>query len=504
MDKIINIAKKLGLDENDIELYGQYKAKINNSFDKSKNGKVILVTATSPTPYGEGKTTTSIGIADAFSKLGDSVCLALREPSLGPVFGTKGGATGGGQSQLYPSVDINLHFNGDMHAITSANNLIASVVDNHIYQGNALNIDQVYWKRCLDVNDRALRPDFTITAASEMMATFCLAADLKDLKNRIREIVIGKSVDGTLVKVKDLECVDAVTILLKDAIKPNLVQTLEGTPAIVHGGPFANIALGCNSVIATRVAQSLADYVVTEAGFGSDLGAEKFIDIKARLNHIDIAAVVLVSTVRSIKYNSGTENLLRHVDNLKSIFNLNVVVAINRFITDTDADINIIKDSLDKINCKYAVNESFALGGVGSVDLVKEIKNAIDPLKKQTYTYELDDEIETKIQKLVTRVYRADGVKYSEEAKSFIKDMTEEMKLWPICVAKTQYSFSDNPKLLGAAHGYDIHVRDIKANSGARMLVIICGDVMLMPGLSADPKYRHMHIGDNGEVSGVE
>ncbi len=524
---IASVAKKLGVASRDIELYGDYKCKL-HTYGNKVASNLILVTATNPTPFGEGKTTISIGLADALSLLKKKSCLALREPSLGPVFGTKGGATGGGAAQLFPAEDINLHFNGDMHAITSANNFIASIIDNHIYQGNSLGIDKdkISFKRCLDLNDRALRnvdlggrkDSFTITAASEIMATLCMSGSLEDLRKKISRTIVAESIQGEVITVKDLGCVDAVLILLKNAIKPNLVQTLEGTPAIVHGGPFANIALGCNSVIATKTALSYADYVVTEAGFGADLGAEKFLDIKARLNKLKVSCVVIVTTVRALKYNGGVamvdikkenreklelglSNLKQHISNLKNVFNVNVVVAVNAFNTDTKSELEVIVRELKNISCEVSLCDVWNSGGAGAVDLAKKVISMSKEKKKISYSYALKDSPQVKISNIAQKIYHADGVLYSEEAeKSLVKLIKQGFGELPVCIAKTQYSFSDNPKLLNAPTNFKITVKDVFVNSGAGIIVAVCGGVLLMPGLSSTPKYEHMRLSKDGDI----
>lgn len=539
LQPITQVAARLNLSEDDIECYGKYKAKI-DVVPSPKTDRLILVTAINPTSLGEGKTTTSIGLADGMAKLGKSVCLALREPSLGPVFGIKGGATGGGRAQVAPMEDINLHFTGDLHAITCANNLIAAMLDNHIYQGNALRIDPVktVWKRCLDMNDRALRnvviglggptggvprqDGFNITAASEIMAVLCLAADMDDLKRRIGDITVAYDYDGNAVTCAMLCIADAVAIVLKDAIKPNLVQTLEGTPAIIHGGPFANIAHGCNSIIATRTAMSLADYVVTEAGFGADLGAEKFIDIKCRAAGISPKAIVLVTTVRALKFNGGADkstldredldalskgicNLTGHIRNLRDVFGASVVVAINKFITDTDAEIDYIKDVCIKQGADFAVCECWAKGGEGSMELARSVIAAVDKGGKVNYAYTDDMSIKEKIEAVAVKVYGADGVEYTPKARSAIAAAERQGKgKLPVCIAKTQYSFSDDQTKLGRPTGFKITVSDVEIRSGAGFLVAVCGSMMLMPGLGKRPAAMGMTIdSDSYEIKGL-
>ena len=526
--KIYDTAIELGVREENIELCGQNIAKISASGNRV-DSKLILVTATSPTPCGEGKTTTSIALADAFRLLKQSVALSLREPSLGPVFGMKGGATGGGLASLENAENINLHFSGDFHAITSANNLIASILDNSIYQGNDLdiNVNKVYIKRCLDINDRALRhvklydreESFVITAASDMMAVFSMCKNLEDLRYRIAHMVIAENMNGDYVLVKDLECVDAALALLVRAIKPNLVNTLVGTPAFVHGGPFANIALGCSSVIATSMAQSYAEYVITEAGFGSDLGAEKFIDIQSRLNNFPIDCVVMVTTIRSLQHNGdgdvriGIQNLEKHIHIMREVFNLNVIVALNRFTHDKEQDIDFVKNYFDKEYCQVILCEPYTKGGEGAKDLAKEVIDIIDKEKqskeesktrKGTYVYEIDSTIQEKINAIAIKVYGAGTVVYSEEAKKSIAHFAlgEYAKL-PVCIAKTQYSFSDDAKLLGAASGFEFKIRDVKLNSGAGFFVVIAGDVMIMPGLGRDSRYKKIKVSSNGNVGGM-
>ncbi|MDE6614418.1 MAG: formate--tetrahydrofolate ligase, partial [Clostridia bacterium] len=519
---IRKIAEKLNLNKNELETYGNYKAKIAKKPSKMTDN-LVLVTAINPTAFGEGKTTTSIGLADGMNKLGKKVCLALREPSLGPVFGIKGGATGGGMAQIAPMEDINLHFTGDIHAITTANNLISAILDNHIMQGNELNIDpeNVVWKRCMDMNDRALRSiqvalggekngvprkdGFNITAASEIMAILCLASDIKDLKNRIGNIIVAYDKKGDAVTCAQLGCVDAVAITLKDALKPNLVQTLEGTPAIVHGGPFANIAHGCNSIIATRLAMSVADYVITEAGFGADLGAEKFLDIKCRVAGIRPKAVVLVATARALKYNGGIAkedgakenldalekgmpNLIGHIRNLKNVYGVNVVVAVNKFITDTDKEIEMIKDACAKENVPCALCECWAKGGDGSIELAKAVLNELDKPSTLNFAYDLNMSVGDKIFAVASKVYGASKVEFSEQAKASLA-MIEKLgkSNLPVCIAKTQYSFSDDATKLGRPTGFTMKVRDIEIRGGAGFLVAVCGNIMLMPGLSKRP-----------------
>ncbi len=534
---IVKVAAKLGID--DPELYGNFKAKI-APVSSDKQGKLILVTAINPTALGEGKTTTSIGLADGMAKLGKKVCLALREPSLGPVFGIKGGATGGGHAQIVPMEDINLHFTGDLHAITCANNLIAAILDNHIQHGNELHIDptKVVWKRCMDMNDRSLRnivcglggssdgvprqDGFNITAASEIMAILCLASDMADLKKRLGDIVVAYDRKDDPVTCAQLGCVDAAAIVLKDALRPNLVQTLEGTPALVHGGPFANIAHGCNSVIATRTALALADYVVTEAGFGADLGAEKFLDIKCRVAGIEPQAVVLVATARALKYNGGASkadaskpnvdalraglcNLIGHIDNLRGVYHANVVVAINKFVTDTDDEIAVIEEACRNAGADFALCECWEKGGAGAVDLAQKVIAATEKGGKLTYAYDMDDDIKDKIFKVATKVYGAASVEFSAKAEKSIARIEHIGKgKLPICIAKTQYSFSDDATKLGRPTGFVLHVKDVEIRGGAGFAVAVCGNIMLMPGLGRRPNALDMTIDANTqEIKGL-
>ena len=526
---ITEVAKELGI-EDKIELYGNDKAKISlDLLNKKRNSKLVLVTAINPTPMGEGKTTVSISLNDALCKLGKKSILALREPSLGPVFGIKGGATGGGYAQVIPMEDINLHFTGDFHAITTANNLLCSVIDNHIYQGNTLNIDKVIFKRCLDLNDRQLRvintglskekntkeriDGFDITAASEIMAILCLSKDLNDLKRRLGNIVIGYDTKGKEITARMLKADGAMTVLLKDAIKPNLVQTLEGNPCIVHGGPFANIAHGCNSVIATNIAMSLGDITITEAGFGADLGAEKFLDIKCRNINTHPDAVVLVATIRSLKYHGGMpqeditkesidylkkgmNNLYKHIHNLKEVYGLNVVVAINRFSTDTDKEINFLEEQLSKIDADYAVTDGYSLGSDGSIDLARKVLDNINKPNNFNYVYNINDSIKEKIYKVSTKIYGAKDVEYSDVALEKLS-LLEEYNNIPICIAKTQYSLSDDPKNLDPKEDYNIHVTDLVLKAGAEFIVVLTGDIMTMPGLPKVPNSENIDIIDN-------
>lgn len=539
LQNINDIADKLGLNDDNLEQYGKYKAKIINTVTEPK-GKLILVTAINPTPFGEGKTTVSIGLADGFSKLGKRACLALREPSLGPVFGIKGGATGGGRAQVAPMEDINLHFTGDLHAITSANNLLSAMLDNHLQSGNELRIDvrRITWQRCLDLNDRALRQTvvglggvmqgvpredgFTITAASEIMAILCLCKDMEDLKRRLGNIIIGYNISNEPVFAYQLKAENAMAILLKDALKPNLVQTLEGTPAIIHGGPFANIAHGCNSVIATKLAMTLSDYVITEAGFGADLGAEKFLDIKCRKADIEPGAVVLVATIRSLKYNGGANkneltaenteylnkgivNLLGHIDNLTKVFNQNVIVALNKFVTDTEKEVEIVTDYCKKHNADVAICEAWEKGGNGAIELAKKVINAADnKYSKLNFCYDTEDSIVNKVESVAKKVYGAGKVIFSDKAKKSIQRIEKNgMDKLPVCIAKTQYSFSDNAALLARPTGFEFTVTDVIVKNGAEFIVAIAGNMMLMPGLPKIPVACNMTIDNNGKIDGL-
>ena len=537
---IREIAEKLCLTEDNLELYGKYKAKINLEKVNPKS-KLILVTAINPTASGEGKTTVSIGLADGMSKLGKKVCLALREPSLGPVFGIKGGAAGGGYAQVVPMADINLHFTGDLHAITSANNLLCAMIDNHIFRGNALKIKEVYFRRCMDMNDRALRDitlncpagnmkgcesyerkeGFEITAASEIMAILCLATDLADLKKRIGNIVVGVNEDGGYVRARELKAEGAMTTLLKDAIKPNLVQTLEGTPAIVHGGPFANIAHGCNSVRATYTAMTLADYAVTEAGFGADLGAEKFLDTKCRVAGIEPDCIVVVATVKALKLHGGADknelskenlpalraglpNLLKHVENITGVYNKPAVVAMNRFATDTQAEIDEVLSACEKVGAKAVFTDVFLQGGEGGLELEKAV---IEECKKSSvlyYAYSLDEDIKTKINGVVKKIYGGEGADFSEQALKKIEEMeNKNIGNLPVIIAKTQYSLSDDASKLARPEGFRIFVRDIIYKGGAGFIVAVAGSVMLMPGLGKVPSAEHIDIDENGNITGL-
>ena len=541
LEKITEIAKKINISEEDLELYGNYKAKIstkvNEKLKGKKDGKLILVTAINPTPLGEGKTTISIGLADGLSQIGKNAILTLREPSLGPVFGIKGGATGGGHSQIAPMEDINLHFTGDIHAITSANNLLSALIDNHIFFGNELKIKKVIWKRCLDLNDRQLRKiecglsgeknivpredGFNITVASEIMAILCLATDINDLKRRLGNIVIGYNEENKPVTARDLKADGSLTVLLKDALKPNLVQTLEHTPAIVHGGPFANIAHGCNSIIATKLGMKLADYTITEAGFGADLGAEKFINIKCRTAQIKPDAVVCIATMKALKYHGGvskeeikqeniealekgTKNLFKHIENLKNKFGLNVIVAINKYVDDSEKEIEFLRNKLEENNVEMSLVESWEHGGKGTIDLAEKVVNLCEKETKLNYTYNLNSSIEEKIEKICKEIYGAEGIEISSEALEkikFIKDNGYDKM--PICIAKTQYSFSDDSKNLECSEPFKIHVQDVILNAGAEFIVIITGKIFTMPGLPKVPAAENIDINSDGEIEGL-
>ena len=539
-ENIYEIAEKLGIDENCVEPYGKYKAKIDYTRIAQKKSKLVLVTAINPTPEGEGKTTVSIGLADALSKRGVKTALALREPSLGPVFGLKGGATGGGYSQIIPMEDINLHFTGDMHAITSANNLIAAMIDNSIEHGNELEIDprKVYLRRCIDMNDRQLRfivsglggkpngmpreESFDITAASEIMATLCLSESMADLKKRINRLVVARTYSGELVTAGDLKATGAVCALLKDALKPNLVQTLEGTPVFVHGGPFANIAHGCNSVIATRTAMSLADVVITEAGFGADLGAEKFIDIKCRSANIAPDAVVLVSSIRVLKSHGGADrktlceenpealekglaNLDRHIENITKVWNLPVLVAVNRFTEDTDKEIESVIDHCRRKDINALRTDVWAKGGEGGLDLADAVLRTLsNDSGKMAFTYPDQMTIREKIESVARRIYHADKVNFASGVLRSIRKTEEEgFGNYPVCIAKTQYSFSDDPKSIGAPEGFTITIRDIKVSSGAGFIVAYAGEIMTMPGLPKTPAAERINVTDDGQITGL-
>lgn len=540
LEDIRKIAAKLNLNEDELELYGKYKAKVNlkNYCPKSK---LVLVTAINPTASGEGKTTVSIGLADGMAKIGKKVCLALREPSLGPVFGIKGGAAGGGYAQVVPMADINLHFTGDLHAITAANNLLCAMIDNHIFRGNALRIKEVYFHRCMDMNDRALRDltidcpagnmkgcesysrkeSFSITAASEVMAVLCLAKDLADLKTRLGNIIVGENEDGDFVYAKDLKADGAMATLLKDAINPNLVQTLEGTPAFVHGGPFANIAHGCNSIRATMAAMTLADYTVTEAGFGADLGAEKFLDAKCRIAGIQPDCVVVVATVKALKLHGGADktrlseenltslkaglpNLLKHVENMRTVYNKPVIVAMNRFISDTSAEIDTVMSACEEVGAQAVFTDVFVKGGEGGKELAQAVVAACDKKSELHFAYNLNDDIKTKIESVVKNVYGGEGAEYSELAlKKIASFEAKGVKGLPVIIAKTQYSLSDNPALLARPTGFKIFVRDIELRGGAGFIVAVAGSIMLMPGLGKVPCAEHIDIDADGNITGL-
>lgn len=543
MAHISQIAEKAGLAEEYVELYGNYKAKIDYRLlqDRKdrKDGKVILVTAISPTPAGEGKTTTTVGLADAMKRIDKDVIVALREPSLGPVFGIKGGAAGGGYAQVVPMEDINLHFTGDMHAIGAANNLLAAMLDNHIQQGNELGIDprRITWKRCVDMNDRQLRfitdglggringtpreDGFDITVASEIMAILCLSRNIEDLKERVSRIVVGYTYDEKPVTAGQLKAQGAMAALLKDALKPNLVQTLEKTPALIHGGPFANIAHGCNSVMATRMAMKMADYVVTEAGFGADLGAEKFLDIKCRMADIRPSAVVIVTTVRALKHHGGVSkadlgtenlsalekglpNLLQHVENITKGFGLPAVVAINRFPTDTEAELKLVEDKCRQLGVNVALSEVWGKGGEGGIALAEEVVRLCEEPNDFHFTYELDCSIREKLQAIAQKIYHADDVKFLPAAEKEMKQL-EDLGFGnlPICVAKTQYSFSDDQSLLGAPRGFDLTVRNLKVSAGAGFIVALTGNIMTMPGLPKKPAAENIDVDASGKITGL-
>ena len=539
---ITDIADACGMDGAYIEQYGRYKAKIDNRFLKETNrpdGKLVLVTAITPTPAGEGKTTTTVGLADGLRRIGRNAVVALREPSLGPVFGIKGGAAGGGYAQVVPMEDINLHFTGDFHAIGAANNLLAAMLDNHIQQGNALGIDvkRITWRRCVDMNDRQLRSivdglggrmqgvpredGFDITVASEVMAVLCLASDIPDLKARLGRIVVGYTYDDAPVTAADLKAAGAMAALLKDALKPNLVQTLEHTPALIHGGPFANIAHGCNSVTATRMALKLGDYAITEAGFGADLGAEKFLDIKCRMAGLKPDAVVVVATVRALKHHGGAAraelgredlaalerglpNLLQHVDNIKKVFGLPCVVAINAFPTDTAAELKLVEEKCRELGVSVALSEVWAKGGAGGTALAEEVVRLCEQPSDFRYSYALGGSIEEKLETICRRIYHADGVVLTPAAQKQARRLTElGFGELPICMAKTQYSFSDDPSLLGAPRGFTVTVRNLKVSAGAGFLVALTGDIMTMPGLPKVPAAERIDVDENGRISGL-
>ena len=542
-EKISVIAEKAGIDEKYVEFYGNYKAKIDYNMlydmEDQPDGKLILVTAITPTPAGEGKTTTTVGLADGMKKIGKKTMVALREPSLGPVFGVKGGAAGGGYAQVVPMEDINLHFTGDFHAIGAANNLLAAMLDNHIQQGNSLGIDvkKITWKRVVDMNDRQLRnivnglggrmqgvpreDGFDITVASEIMAILCLASDIDDLKARISRIVVGYTYDDKPVTAADLNAQGAMTALLKDALKPNLVQTLENNPAFVHGGPFANIAHGCNSIMATKMALKMADYVVTEAGFGGDLGAEKFLDIKCRMAGLKPSAVVVVATVRALKHHGGVAkadlnnenlealekglpNLLQHVDNMKNVYKLPVVVAINAFPTDTKAELDLVEAKCNELGVNVALSEVWAKGGEGGVALAEEVVKLCEEPNDFSFSYDEDLSIEEKINAIATKVYRADGIQFTPAAKKEVERLTAlGFDKMPVCMAKTQYSFSDDPALLGAPRDFTVTIRNIKVSAGAGFLVALTGDIMTMPGLPKVPAAEKIDVDNTGKISGL-
>ena len=541
LENIENIAKKAGIEPEDIECYGKYKAKISDKiFEKVKkqeNGKLVLVTAISPTPLGEGKTTISIAIADGLQKIGKKSMLCLREPSLGPVFGIKGGATGGGHSQVAPMDDINLHFTGDIHAITSANNLLSAMIDNHIYFGNELKFKKVVWKRCVDLNDRQLRTvntglsgeskivqredHFDITVASEIMAIVCLSNDIFELREKLGNIIVGYNEEDKPIYAKDLKAQGAMAVLLKDAIKPNLVQTLEHTPALIHGGPFANIAHGCNSIRATKLALKLSDYTITESGFGADLGAEKFLDIKCKKFGIKPDAVVLVTTIKALKYHGGVEkeniqkenieaiknglhNLYKHIDNIKNKFGLNVIVALNKYYTDTKEEIDFLTQKLKEKQIEISIVEGWEKGGEGAIDIANKIVELANKNSNLNYMYELEDDIKTKILKVSTKIYGAKNVIYSKEAEEQI----EKINLFgysnlPICIAKTQYSFSDDPKNLECKNDYSINVKSVELKAGAGFIVVIAGNIMTMPGLPKMPAAENIDIDKDGNIIGL-
>ena len=542
MRPITEIADAAGVERNYLELYGNYKAKVDYKLlreNSRPDGKLILVTAINPTPAGEGKTTTTVGLADGLRRLGKNVVLALREPSMGPVFGVKGGAAGGGYAQVVPMEDINLHFTGDFHAIGAANNLMAAMLDNHIQQGNALGIDvkRIVWKRCVDMNDRQLRnvvdglggrmqgvpreDGFDITVASEIMAVLCLSADIPDLKARLGRMVVAYTYEGKPVTAADLKAQGAMAALLKDALKPNLVQTLEGTPAFIHGGPFANIAHGCNSVIATRMAMRLGDYAVTEAGFGADLGAEKFLDIKCRLAGLKPSAVVVVATVRALKNHGGVAkadlnqenlealekglpNLLQHVSNIRNVYHLPCVVAINAFPTDTQAELKLLEERCGQLGVNVALSEVWAKGGEGGKALAQEVLRLCEQPNDFTFAYDTEDSIEDKLNAIAKKIYHADGVALTPNAKKQIKELEElGFGKLPICMAKTQYSFSDDPAKLGAPSGFTITVRNMKVSAGAGFLVALTGDIMTMPGLPKVPAAEKIDVDENGKITGL-
>ena len=542
LENVYDVARRAGIDEKYLEPYGHYKAKVDLkllSENPAPDGKLILVTAMTPTPAGEGKTTTTIGLADGLRRIGKNAVVALREPSLGPVFGVKGGAAGGGYAQVVPMEDINLHFTGDFHAIGAANNLLAAMIDNHIYQGNALGIDprRITWRRCVDMNDRQLRfvvdglggrvngtpreDGYDITVASEIMAVLCLSSDVSDLKERLSRIVVGYTYDDQPVTAGQLRAAGAMCALLKDALKPNLVQTLEHTPALVHGGPFANIAHGCNSVLATKMAMKLGDYAVTEAGFGGDLGAEKFLDIKCRMAHLKPSAVVVVATVRALKMHGGLKktelnnenlealeaglpNLLRHVSNMTEVYHLPCVVAINRFPTDTEDELRLVEDKCRALGVNAVLSEVWGKGGAGGTALAEEVVRLCEQENDFAFCYDDDMTIRQKMNAIVTRVYRGDEVVLTPEAKRQVKKLTEMgCGAMPVCMAKTQYSFSDDAKKLGAPEGFKVTVRQVKVSAGAGFIVALTGDIMTMPGLPKEPAAEHIDVDENGVISGL-
>ena len=538
LKNVMEITNKLNIPESEVEPIGKYKAKISLNYLKNlknkKEGKLILVTAINPTPLGEGKTTTSIGLADGLNAINKNAILALREPSLGPVFGIKGGATGGGHSQVAPMEDINLHFTGDIHAITSANNLLSAIIDNHIFQGNELGFEKITWKRCVDLNDRALRTveiglsgeknmtpredHFDITVASEIMAIFCLATSIKDLKRRLGNIIVGYNKEKNPIYCHDLNAEGSLTVLLKDALNPNIVQTLENNPAIIHGGPFANIAHGCNSVLATKMAMKLGDYTVTEAGFGADLGAEKFLDIKCRQMGISPDVVVIVATLRALKYHGGVakdevnneneealkegiNNLLKHVENIKK-YGLNPIVAINKFTSDTEKEIEILQNELEG-KVEFSLLENWAKGGIGAKDLAEKVVRICEKPKNFKPIYELNLSLEEKIEKVAKKIYGAKNVVYSEEAKIDIEQIRNLAKNMPVCIAKTQYSFSDDPKNLLCKNPFDIHISSVELKNGAEFVVVKTGKIMTMPGLPKNPAAENIDIDENGNIVGI-
>ena len=541
LERIGTIAEKVGIKDEYLEQYGKYKAKVDlkifDELKERKNGKLILVTSINPTPLGEGKTTVSIGLVDGLNKIGKKAVAALREPSLGPVFGIKGGATGGGYSQVAPMEEINLHFTGDIHAMTSANNLLSAMIDNHIYFGNQLNFEKVTWKRCVDLNDRQLRvvntglsgeknivpreDGFDITVASEIMAVLCLSENIQDLKEKISNIIIGYNTDKQPIKVKDLNAQGALTVLLKDAIKPNLVQTIENNPCLIHGGPFANIAHGCNSIIATKMALKLGDYVVTEAGFGADLGAEKFLDIKCRKAGLKPDAVVCVATIKALKYHGGmpkeeiqnenvdalikgSKNILKHIENLKDKYGLNVVVAINKYTTDTDREIQALSDILKENGVELSLCENWEKGSNGITDLAEKVVNLCEKDYDFKFIYDLEDSIETKIEKVSKEIYGAKGVVFTDKAKENIELIKKfGYEKLPVCIAKTQYSFSDDPKNLECEEPFDIHVEDVILRTGAGFIVVLTGKIMTMPGLPRVPAAERIDVDANGNIVGI-